>query len=300
MNKMVSYIYILIAASLWGCMGMCNRFLTSFGFSQSQILFVRCLLPALVLFVYLLLCHREAFRIKLKDLWCFLGSGLLSFTAFALAYNHAMQCMSLSLAVVLLYTAPIWVVLLSAVFFKERLSIQKALALLCIVIGALCTSGALNGSFELSPFGVLMGVISGLGYALYSIFSRFAFLRGYSSLTVTFYTFLFSLVATSFISEPCAIVPLMRGFDVLFWVLAISIGSTLLAYVFYTKGLEHVENSRASVLSTIELVVASLISVALFNEPFGLQNALGIVFVIAGIAVINMPTKQHEAASRSR
>ena len=288
MNKSISYILILLGASLWGCMGMCNRFLTAAGFSQSQILFVRCIFTFAVLLIYVLLFNRSALRIKPAHIWCFLGSGLLSFTAFAWAYNNAMQEMSLSVAVVLLYTAPIWVVLLSAVFFKEKLNMRKIVALVLVVCGALFSCGVIGGALTLTPLGLLFGFISGLGYALYSIFSRFAFLRGYSSLTVTFYTFLFATIASAFIGSPTEIPALVTNASVVFWMLAISLGSTLLAYVLYTKGLEHVENGPASVIATIELVVATAISALFFGEAFSVQNALGVVFVIAGIVVMNV------------
>lgn len=279
---------MVLAGVCWGLTGLCNRFITPAGFSQSQIMFVRSFLPLVVLFLYLLVFNRAAFKIKLKDLWCFLGSGLLSLTMFGLAYMNAMQEMSLSMAVVLLYTSPVFVILLSAPLFKERITPAKIVALVLVIVGAVCTTGVITGSLTITPRGLLFGIISGLGYGLYSIFSRFAFQRGYSSMTVTFYTFLFSSIALTALSEPWEIPSLIVSPQIGCWLFALGIVTALVPYLLYTKGLEGVENGTASILATVEMVVATLVSALFFQEPFGLANLIGIVLVFAGIVVMNV------------
>lgn len=279
---------MVLAGVCWGLTGLCNRFITPAGFSQSQIMFVRSFLPLVVLFLYLLIFNRAAFKIKLKDLWCFLGSGLLSLTMFGLAYMNAMQEMSLSMAVVLLYTSPVFVILLSAPLFKERITPAKIVALVLVIVGAVCTTGVITGSLTITPRGLLFGIISGLGYGLYSIFSRFAFQRGYSSMTVTFYTFLFSSIALTALSEPWEIPSLIVSPQIGCWLFALGIVTALVPYLLYTKGLEGVENGTASILATVEMVVATLVSALFFQEPFGLANLIGIVLVFAGIVVMNV------------
>lgn len=279
---------MVLAGVCWGLTGLCNRFITPAGFSQSQIMFVRSFLPLVVLFLYLLIFNRAAFKIKLRDLWCFLGSGLLSLTMFGLAYMNAMQEMSLSMAVVLLYTSPVFVILLSAPLFKERITPAKIVALVLVIVGAVCTTGVITGSLTITPRGLLFGIISGLGYGLYSIFSRFAFQRGYSSMTVTFYTFLFSSIALMALSEPWEIPSLIVSPQIGCWLFALGIVTALVPYLLYTKGLEGVENGTASILATVEMVVATLVSALFFQEPFGLANLIGIVLVFAGIVVMNV------------
>lgn len=279
---------MVLAGVCWGLTGLCNRFITPAGFSQSQIMFVRSFLPLVVLFLYLLIFNRAAFKIKLRDLWCFLGSGLLSLTMFGLAYMNAMQEMSLSMAVVLLYTSPVFVILLSAPLFKERITPAKIVALVLVIVGAVCTTGVITGSLTITPRGLLFGIISGLGYGLYSIFSRFAFQRGYSSMTVTFYTFLFSSIALTALSEPWEIPSLIVSPQIGCWLFALGIVTALVPYLLYTKGLEGVENGTASILATVEMVVATLVSALFFQEPFGLANLIGIVLVFAGIVVMNV------------
>ena len=285
---MKSHIFVLLAGICWGLTGFFNRFTTALGFSQSQILFARCIVPFVVLGVYLLVADRNALRIKLRDLWCFLGSGLLSVTMFGLAYMNAMQEMSLSLAVVLLYTSPVFVMVLSAIFFHERITRAKLIALACVIAGVLLTAGVFSGQVATTPKGIALGITSGVGYALYSIFSRFAFERGYSPMTVTFYTFLFSSLAVACVTDLPQMATLSTTPEAIGWLLGLGVVTCLAPYILYTKGLEGLENGIASILASIEVAAATTVSTLVFHEPFGLMNACGIALLFAGIVMMNL------------
>lgn len=288
-NNGLSYLLIAIAGTCWGLTGACNRFLTAFGLAQIQIMFVRVGVALVLMMLYLCIFDRSAFRIKIKDIWIFLGSGIASLALFGVSYFYAMQLMSLSAAAVLLYMAPIFVVLLSSLFFKECITLQKIVALVLIVAGAACTTGLIGSAIQLSGKGLMFGLLSAIGYALYSIFSRFALQRGYSSNTITFYTFLFCTVA---VGIPAGFVDTVQlvvsSSDSLVWSLVIGVVTCLLPYMFYTQGLRGVENGRASIVASIELIVATLVSVLFFHETFLLVNFIGIVLVFAGIICVNV------------
>ena len=136
--------------------------------------------------------------------------------------------------------------------------------------------------------GLLYGLISGLGYALYSIFGRFALNAGYKSTTITFYTILFATVALFFIADVPAIPALLRTPGD--WIYAIGLGlvTRLAPYLLYTRGLAGMENGVASIIATLEMVVATIVSTAIFHEPFGMLNLLGIALVLGGIVVMNL------------
>ena len=293
------HLYILLAGACWGMTGFCNRFATQLGYSQAQILLARCFVPFVALGIYLLIKNRDAFRIRLRDLWCFLGSGLLSVTMFGLSYMNAMQEMSLSLAVVLLYTSPIFVMTMSALFFRERITRTKLMALALVLVGVLLTAGVFSGSIATTPRGIALGITSGIGYAFYSIFTRFAFERGYTPPTVTFYTFLFSSAAVALLTDIPEMVSLTTTPEAAGWLLALGVVTCLIPYMFYTRGLEGVENGVASILATVEVAVATAMSTLVFHEPFGLTSAIGIVLLFAGIVLLNIhPSKKQEAPTQ--
>lgn len=115
MNKTISYIYVILSAVCWGFIGFSNRLLTEAGMTLGNRVFVRNFGTLLVLTVVFALFHRQVFRIRLKHLPIFLGSGLISILLLSVVYFQCQTMCSLSVAAVLLYLAPSFVVLASAV-----------------------------------------------------------------------------------------------------------------------------------------------------------------------------------------
>lgn len=195
----------------------------------------------------------------------------------------------LSFAAILLYTAPCFVVLLSAVFFKERLTRQRGFALVIAFVGCLLVVGVGSGQASLSGLGILVGLASGIGYALYSIFARVA-LKHYEAPTVMFYTFLFASLALLPFSEPISIVSLALDSPSVFEVMvALALISTVTPFACYTTGLAHMETGKASIMAFVEPMVSLLLGVMVFGEVVTLQNMIGVIGIIVAVALLNLP-----------
>lgn len=267
------FISILTAGLLWGTTGVFRRFLDDLGLSTMGVVFIRSAVALLCFTVTLLFSDRNAFKIKLKDLWCFVGTGLISFLFFTLCYFKAMTLMSLSTAAILLYSAPCFVMLISWPCFNEKINLSKIIALIMAFAGCCFVSGIGNSENRLSTLGLLCGIGSGLCYALYSIFSRFALNRGYGSLTINFYT---SLLATAgaLILGGGESVPLClassKGFAIS---LSTGIVTCYLPYMLYTFGLTGIENGKASIIASIEPVMATFMGLLIFNETLNLMDS---------------------------
>lgn len=103
MNKTISYIYVILSAVCWGFIGFSNRLLTEAGMTLGNRVFVRNFGTLLVLTVVFALFHRQVFRIRLKHLPIFLGSGLISILLLSVVYFQCQTMCSLSVATVLPY-----------------------------------------------------------------------------------------------------------------------------------------------------------------------------------------------------
>ena len=189
--KILSVVLVLAAGGMWGCMGLLVRPLNEIGLVTMDICFLRGFVTFVVMLAGLLILDREALKIRLKDIWCFIGTGALSVSFFNFCYFKTITLTSLSVAAVLLYTAPAFVMVMSFFLFKESMTKRKVLALLVAFAGCILVSGLGTDGGSLNTRGILVGLGAGFGYALYSIFGRYALQRGYGSLTITFYTFLF-------------------------------------------------------------------------------------------------------------
>ncbi|MBO4927231.1 MAG: EamA family transporter [Clostridiales bacterium] len=283
-----SKLLILLAGILWGCMGLFVRPLNDNGLSSWDIVFLRAVLTTAFMAVFLLVRDRKLFKIRLKDIWCFLGTGLLSIVFFNLCYFKEITITSLSVAAILLYTAPAFVMVISAFCFKEKITTRKALALGVSFLGLVFVTGVLGGSEKLTAAKIFIGLGAGLGYALYSIFGRYALERGYESSTISFYTFLFATFGTVLFAKPDQVwnAATGSGKDILLAAAFVLI-STVIPYLVYTLGLKNVENGQAAIIASIEPVVATVNGILWFSESMSAGVAAGIVMVLLGIVLSN-------------
>jgi drug/metabolite transporter (DMT)-like permease len=285
-------LFILTAGTLWGSMGLFVRNFADAGCSSAEIVQLRCMTTAAMLFLYLLVHDRSLLKIRLRDLWCFLGTGVLSIVFFNLCYFSTIELTSLSVAAVLLYTAPAIVIVLSAVLFREQITGRKIAALALTFAGCICVSGLLCGGASLTPKSFFIGLGAGLGYALYSVFSRFALERGYQSLTISFYTFLCASIGlVPFVSMRRIGQTITSSLPMAVFIAVFGLVSTVLPYILYTRGLQGVENGRASILASVEPVVATLLGIAVFHEILHLDEAAGILLILGAIVISNGRSK---------
>lgn len=282
-----STLYILTAGALWGFMGVFVRALAGIGISSTGAIMVRCGLAAVLFGVTILIKDRRQLFVKLKDFWCFLGSGLCSILFFSYCYFNSMEYLDLGTAAILLYTAPSIVIILSRVVFHEKLTGVKLLALLMAFAGCCLVSGAGTGAMR-SAKGILLGLGSGLGYALYSIFARLAMNRGYSSLTISFYTSLLAGAGSGVVWGAGEAALMFASPYSTILCLSTAVVTFYLPYLLYTSGLEGVETSRASIMASVEPVVAALCGIIIFRERLTVVSGCGMVLVIGAILVLNI------------
>ena len=286
---------ILLAGCFWGSMGIFVRRLTDYGFSSIQIVAIRVTLAALI-FCMLLIKDPSGFRISVKDIPLFLGLGFGSILFFTVCYFTAITMMPLSTAAILLYTSPIWIMLMSVLFFREKLTGRKLLALVLAFAGCVLVSG-ISGEGMTLP-GLLVGLGSGIGYGLYSILGTVA-LRRYSPFTVTTYTFVFAALGSWLICRPAemlakfAAAPDLPG--LVFFCFLTALVTAVIPFLAYTLGLQTVEASRAGILATVEPLVATLIGVAVFSEPLTLLSGLGILLILAAVVLLNGKTESENS-----
>ena len=280
---------IIIAGVCWGLIGLVSNYLSAAGLRPEQITVIRCVLACFVIGGYLLIFKRGAFKVRVKHLWIFLGTGVLSIAFYNVCYFACINMCGLSFAAILLYTAPCFVVLLSAVFFKEHLTRQRGFALIIAFVGCLLVVGVGSGQTSLSGLGILVGLASGIGYALYSIFARVA-LKHYEAPTVMFYTFLFASLALLPFSEPINIVSLALDSASVFEVMiALALISTVTPFACYTTGLAHMETGKASIMAFVEPMVSLLLGVMVFGEVLTLQNMIGVIGILGAVVLLNLP-----------
>lgn len=226
--------------------------------------------------------NRPALRIERRDLPLLAAYGAISVAGFMTVYFTAIELATVATAAVLLYTAPAWVVVLARGLYREAITPMKAAAVALTFAGCALVVGAIGGAaVRLTPADLAAGLGAGLTYALYSIFGKAA-LRRHSPLTTVVYTLGFGaafLVAASggLPRLPAGVLPVVA------YIVA---APTCAAYLLYIAGLRRVEAGRASVVATLEPVVAALGGTLLLREPMGTAQWIGAALVLSGVGLV--------------
>lgn len=286
MKKYLPYIFILTAGVFWGSLGIFTRNLAVYGFTPKDIVLVRNFGGLVVMTILFFFMDRSIFRIKLRHFPFFIGTGIISVMAFTLLYFTCQQHCSLAVSAILLYTSPVFVMVMSTLIWKDKITKQKLLALAITLAGCVSVSGILGGNLSVTLFGFITGIGSGFFYALYSIFGRFA-LEHYNPYTVTYYTFVCAGLTSLLVASPSKVISAFSIYPAVpvFAVCLVLIG-TVLPFVFYTRGLAEVESGKAAILACMEPVSAALIGVIVFGEPMTMSVIAGLACILAAVYIL--------------
>ena len=293
-NKaVVGSVLIILAGCFWGSMGIFVRKLGTYGFSPIQIVSIRVTLAALIFAMVLFIKDRKGFGISIRDLPLFLGLGFGSILFFTVCYFTAITMMPLSAAAILLYTSPIWIMLMSVIFFHEKLDRKKLTALVLAFAGCVMVSGISGEGMTLT--GLAVGLGSGIGYGLYSILGTVA-LRRYSPYTVTTYTFIFAAIGSWIISRPADLFDKFSNAadcgGLMAFCFLTALITAVIPFLAYTLGLKSVEASKAGIIATIEPMVATLIGIVIFSEPLTVWSGSGILLILSAVIILNLKRKK--------
>ena len=269
-------------------MGIFVRHLNDLGFTSIQVACLRLTMAGILFAIILLIKDPRGFKIKVQDIPLFLALGLVSILFFTCCYFTAIRLMTMSTAAILLYTSPIWVMVLAIIFLKEKITVQKIIALVLAFAGCVLVSG-FGGKVTL--FGILVGLGSGLGYGLYSIFGTFA-LKKYSTFTVTCYTFLIAGFGSIFVANPVDLANKISAADnklsLFGFVLLTSVVTAVIPFLLYTLGLNRTTAGKAAVLATVEPAAATVFGFFVMGETIGPVAIAGILLVFAAIVVLSI------------
>ena len=288
-KKFFAVLYSLAAGTLWGAMGIFVRSFTAYGFDSLQIAGLRIVSAAVMLPLFQVIIAPKNLKIHLRDLCWFALIGFCSILMLTVLYSASITLSSLSIAAILLYTAPIFVMIFSVILRREFVTVQKLVALILAFAGCIFVAGIGDAS-SLSTIGLLVGLGSGLTYASYSLFST-SLLKKYSSLTVTTYTFIMSAIFCLIICKPVETVQVImqteNKLDLTCLIISGGIVTAVAPYILYTMGLEHIEAGKASILASVEPMVATLFGITVYHEPLTLLSFTGIVLILTAVILLN-------------
>ncbi len=298
MKNKISVIFILLAGAFWGSSCLFVSKLSTLGFTPLQCTAIRIVFGALILNSALIIKGRglKYYRISLSSLALAAASGICSVLAMCVFYYYCMTMAGAAVSAILLYTAPIFVMIMSVIFFKERMTVRKIAAFTVAIAGCALVSGIASG-VSINALGILCGVLSGFAYSLYGILTSFYMRRNSEPLSFSALSFAFAAVGSLVLSNPVdivikavnaesiPIVPLVLLF------MLFSLCTSVIPYVLYTAGLTGVRPDVASILAFSEPLTAALFGIAVLRQPFDIWQGLGIALVVTAIVILNISPK---------
>ena len=278
-SKFLGYSYVAAAAIIWGSNGVIVNWVP---YDAYAIAFFRVLFASLTLLPVVLLTRKPEAMSAARSWKVMLSLGLLLALGWTLLF-HSMKLIAIANAVLLNYTAPIFVALLAPLFLKEKLEKSTLLALAISVAGIVVISYQQNLQIsDLNLLGVILGLLAGLTYAGFIIVSKRALSR-FSSQVVAFYSY---SVASIFLF------PFVIGTDfspdLASWILLLVLGvfNTGFAVTLYLKGLGMVKAQKAVVFTYLEPASAVVFGfLFLAQQPTPLMLVGGFLILIAGYIV---------------
>ena len=297
MNKksgLAGSLLILLAGVLWGSIGVFVKELNRVGATGEVTNFLRQT-SAFVLMIPICLVKGGVKSLKVS------GRTLLSCIAFGVichgltnvCYTAAVNTIGMSSSVVLLYLAPVFTMLFSILFFKEKMSVRKVAAVFINILGCILT--VTNGVFDfrtLAVGGILFGIGSGFCYGLAPIVWKFT-KKDENPYVVNLYSFLFAAIFLGLWMKPWKGGIAIDG-KMIFWGVLFGLVATAIAYTVYYMGLQIItESSRVPVIASIEVVVATLFGILLYSEGIGPVGLCGIALVLLSIAIMNLKKKSN-------
>ena len=296
MNAFKGYVLVIVAALLWATMGLFYKgLMVTYALPALTIVFWRAAIAAVALFLALLAWRRSSLRVQKRDWLLFLGFGAIGVAAFYAIYIHAISLSGMGVAAVLMYTAPIWVTLFSALFLGERLTGSKAVALFlaltgCALVGKLTDISGV----PLNLPGIVAGLGAGLTYGAYILFSKGAAQRGYSPWAALAYALALGTLFLLPFQQPAEALRPLSSPGIALWLLVLGLIPTLGGGVAFNAGLHHVTASNASIVATLEPVMAAFLGWAVWDEQLDTRQFLGAVLILAAVVILQRPPKRRD------
>jgi len=297
----IGYIYIGLAAVCWGVSaslgraaftdrllpGSGTRYVSPVVLSQARTTFS-------FLVVLLALLIRRGWRalvLPQRDLVRLVVLGIAGVAASNYFYYLAIQRTNVATAIIVQYTAPVWVLLYMIARRAESPSFSKVCSVLLAIVGIALVIGVFGqGRLQLDAVGIIAALLAAFSFSFYNIGGH-SILAKYDRWIVLLFTTFSASLFWFFVNSPANIAAAHYSPVVWLFLLVFALLSVLLPFSFYFAGLQHLEPTRAIVASCLEPVFTILIAALALKEVVRPLQGLGILMVLSALLVVQRPTR---------
>ena len=234
----------------------------------------------------------QRIKVPMPDLIQCLILGMLGVAASNYFYYVAIQKTSVAIAIVLQYTAPVWVLLYVVARGQQKLSLQKVAAVLVAVAGISLTIGIIGAKsaapLRFDSYGLIAAMLASFSFAFYNVGGH-GILARHDRWRVLVWTLTSAAVFWLIVNPPWKVVAAHYTAAQWGFLFVFSMISVLGSFSLYFLGLQHLEPTRAIIASCLEPVFSILLAAALLGEGVRPIQTLGIVLVLSAIVIVQLP-----------
>jgi DME family drug/metabolite transporter len=300
------YLYIASAALLWGVAavlgraaftgrllpgGQALRPIDPLILSQSRTTF-----SFLIFFAVLALSRGwRRLRLPAADFGRISLLGVFGVAASNYFYYLAIQRTNVATAIIVQYTAPVWVLLYMVARGLQKPTLQRVAAVALAVTGIALVIGLFGaGGLHMDVRGVAAAMLAAFSFAFYNIGGH-SILTRYDRWTVLLYTTFSASFFWIVVNPPWKVAAAHYSGEQWLFLALFSMISVLAPFSFYFAGLQHLEPTRAVVVSCLEPVFSIVIAAIALGETMRPLQTAGILLVLVAIVVVQMPNREaHE------
>jgi drug/metabolite transporter (DMT)-like permease len=290
------YLCVMAAALLWASNGTIGKALFNAGMSPLILVQTRVVLSAVILVTILFFWRPSLLKIRLRDIGHLFLFGGVFMALMQLSYFFAISKIQVAAAILLQYLAPVLVACYSMLFWHERVTFQKVLALVLSVAGCYLVVGGYNLSLlTMNRAGIMWALLSAIAFASTTLLSEKG-MHQYNPRTVLVYGFLFSAVSLNIVHRPLSV--LSQSYTLTQWasILYIVVFGTLIPFGLYLAGVNHIRSTRAIITATLEPIAAAFMAFFLLGESLSSFQIAGGLSVIIAIVLLQWE-REHDSLS---
>lgn len=281
--KVKGYFWGCLSSSTYGLIPLFAIPILGKGMLYDSLLFYRFTCTSLLIAI-MMLFKKESFAITRKDLLPLISLGVL-FALSAQCLFWGYQYLAVGTAATILFLYPVFVALLMAVLFKEKIPKISQLAILIAFLGVSLLYKGENGT-TLNPFGVGLLLLSAFMYALYIVIVNKSSVRNMAGSKLTLYAMVFSSIfflVKSLLSGGIQAFPdTMSVVDLVMLALL----STVISNIAMVYSVQYIGSTATAVLGAMEPVTAVCVGIFAFNELFTKNLAMGIILIVIAVSLI--------------
>lgn len=293
------YLCVITAAVMWASSGTAGKSLFLSGMTPLELVQARITLASLLMALGLAWWAPLQLRIKLRDLGYVTLLGGLAMAIVQFTYLFSISKIQVMAAILIQYTAPIFVATYSVVFWGERPTLFKMLALILSLIGCYLVVGAYDLELlHMNRIGIMAALCSAVTFAVYTLGGE-RLMHRYPPWTVVFYSMFFAAVTWNVVQPPLIFARSPHTAAEWALVLYIVLFGTIAAFSLFFVGVNHIRSTRASIVSTLEPISAGIIAYILLGEALASLQLFGAVLVIGAVVLLQIDREQSELTPES-